>query len=136
MPSINTDTRLIMTILFVAVISGVNVYFYTLYGITFPYGGYAHAVLFGISTIGGIMIMKAFFDLLLNDYIEEFLLQRQIESYWSRKGREEDNRKRVRESMKQFQSSFPSSNNIYGDNQLPIIKQEPEGVSPSFLTMQ
>jgi len=125
-----------MTILFVAVISGVNVYFYTLYGITFPYGGYAHAVLFGISTIGGIMIMKAFFDLLLNDYIEEFLLQRQIESYWSRKGREEDNRKRVRESMKQFQSSFPSSNNIYGDNQLPIIKQEPEGVSPSFLTMQ
>ena len=136
MPSINTDTRLIMTILFVGVISGVNVYFYTLYGITFPYGGYAHAVLFGISTIGGIMIMKAFFDLLLNDYIEEFLLQRQIESYWSRKGREEDNRKRVRESMKQFQSSFPSSNNIYGDNQLPIIKQEPEGVSPSFLTMQ
>tara|TARA_R110000868_G_scaffold113768_3_gene305139 strand:- start:721 stop:1098 length:378 start_codon:yes stop_codon:yes gene_type:complete len=125
-----------MTILFVGVISGVNVYFYTLYGITFPYGGYAHAVLFGISTIGGIMIMKAFFDLLLNDYIEEFLLQRQIESYWARKGREEDNRKRVRESMKQFQSSFPSSNNIYGDNQLPIIKQEPEGVSPSFLTMQ
>ena len=136
MPSINTDTRLIMTILFVGVISGVNVYFYTLYGITFPYGGYAHGVLFGISTIGGIMIMKAFFDLLLNDYIEEFLLQRQIESYWARKGREEDNRKRVRESMKQFQSSFPSSNNIYGDNQLPIIKQEPEGVSPSFLTMQ
>tara|TARA_R110002050_G_scaffold114857_2_gene230696 strand:+ start:3084 stop:3461 length:378 start_codon:yes stop_codon:yes gene_type:complete len=125
-----------MTILFVGVISGVNVYFYTLYGITFPYGGYAHAVLFGISTIGGIMIMKAFFDLLLNDYIEEFLLQRQIENYWSRKGREEDNRKRVRESMKQFQSTFPSAQNVYGDNQLPIIKQEPEGVSPSFLTMQ
>lgn len=136
MPSINTDTRLIMTILFVGVISGVNVYFYTLYGITFPYGGYAHAVLFGISTIGGIMIMKAFFDLLLNDYIEEFLLQRQIENYWARKGREEDNRKRVRESMKQFQSTFPSAQNVYGDNQLPIIKQEPEGVSPSFLTMQ
>ena len=136
MPSINTDTRLIMTILFVGVISGVNVFFYTLYGITFPYGGYAHAVLFGISTIGGIMIMKAFFDLILNDYIEEFLLQRQIENYWARKGREEDNRKRVRESMKQFQSNFPSANNVYGDNTLPIIKQEPEGVSPSFLTMQ
>ena len=40
MPSIDTDTRLIMTILFVGSVSGVNVYFYTQYGVDFPYGGY------------------------------------------------------------------------------------------------
>ena len=83
MPSIDTDTRLIMTILFVGSVSGLNVYFYTQYGVQFPYDGYAHGVLFGIITIGGIMIMKAAFDLILHDMIEDRLLQRNIDNYWN-----------------------------------------------------
>ena len=87
MPSIDTDTRLIMTILFVGAISGTNIYFYTIYGVDFPYTGLSHAVLFGICTVGGIMLLKALFDLMLNDMIEDFLLQRKIDAYWNRKAR-------------------------------------------------
>lgn len=140
MPSIDTDTRLVMTILFVGAVSGVNVYFYAQYGVGFPYTVEAHAVLFGISTIGGIMIMKAVFDLIANDYIEETLLQRRIDAYWSRRAREEENRKRVRESFRNFQQTWnnqvQSPTNVYGDNNLPVIKSNTEGVSPSFLTLE
>lgn len=140
MASIDTDTRLVMTILFVGAVSGMNVYFYAQYGVGFPYGVEAHALLFGISTIGGIMIMKAVFDLVANDYIEETLLQRRIDSYWSRRAREEENRKRVRESFRNFQQTWnntvQSPPNVYGDNNLPTIKGTTEGVSPSFLTLE
>ena len=74
--------------------------------LSFPYGAEEHAVLFGISTIGGIMILKALFDMILNDWIEEFLLQRRIDAYWARKAREEENRKRVRDSFRQFQQNW------------------------------
>jgi|TARA_Y100001937_G_C7105832_1_gene324941 cell division protein FtsX len=135
MPSIDTDTRLIMTILFVGAVSGVNIYFYTLYGISFPYGALEHAVLFGIVTVGGIMCIKAAFDLFMNDYIEEWLLQRRIDAYWQRKAREEDNRKRVRDSIRSFQQANPMSN-IYGDQNLPQLEPETEGVKPTFLTIE
>tara|TARA_R100000152_G_C6703241_1_gene132307 strand:- start:75 stop:497 length:423 start_codon:yes stop_codon:yes gene_type:complete len=139
MPSIDSDTRLVMTILFVGAISGTNIFFYSQYGITFPYGYVEHALLFGVVTVGGIMCIKAFFDLFLNDYIEEWLLQRRIDSYWQRKAREEDNRKRVRESFRAFQQNT----GFYGDNNLPTAQQgygnvvaESEGVSPTFLTVE
>ena len=135
MPSIDTDTRLVMTILFVGAVSGVNIYFYTMYGITFPYGALEHAVLFGIVTVGGIMCIKAFFDLFMNDYIEEWLLQRRIDSYWLRMAREEDNRKRVRDSIRSFQQANPMSN-IYGDQNLPTMEPEQQGVNPTFLTIE
>ena len=141
MPSIDTDTRLIMTVLFVGAVSGINVYFFSQYGTTFvnAYGPYPVAVIFGVLTVGGIMILKALFDLILNDYIEDFLLQRQINSYWNRKARDEDNRKRVRESMRNFQQQFglPSGSGVYGDNvmpNLPMQTQETQTVSPTFLT--
>ena len=141
MPSIDTDTRLIMTVLFVGAVSGINVYFFSQYGTTFvnAYGPYPVAVIFGVLTVGGIMILKALFDLILNDYIEDFLLQRQINSYWNRKARDEDNRKRVRESMRNFQQQFglPSGSGVYGDNvmpNLPMQPQETQTVSPTFLT--
>ena len=140
MPSIDTDTRLIMTVLFVGAVSGINVYFFSQYGTTFvnAYGPYPVAVIFGVLTVGGIMILKALFDLILNDYIEDFLLQRQINSYWNRKARDEDNRKRVRESMRNFQQQFGISQgqSFYGDNVLPNLPQnsEPQTVSPTFLT--
>ena len=81
------------------------------------------------------MILKALFDLAINDYIEDFLLQRQIESYWSRKARDEENRKRVRESFRGFQQQFGAA--AYGDSNLPVMQpQSPEvqTVSPTFLT--
>ena len=141
MPSIDTDTRLIMTVLFVGAVSGINVYFFSQYGTTFvnAYGPYPVAVIFGVLTVGGIMILKALFDLILNDYIEDFLLQRQINSYWNRKARDEDNRKRVRESMRNFQQQFGNAlggSSVYGDNVLPNLPQtsEPQTVSPTFLT--
>ena len=81
------------------------------------------------------MCIKAFFDLFLNDYIEEWLLQRRIDSYWQRMAREEDNRKRVRDSIRTFQQSNPMSN-IYGDSNLPKIEPETEGVKPTFLTIE
>ena len=65
MPSIDTDTKLIMTILFVGAVSGVNVYFYSTVGDLLLFGEYIHAVLFGILTVGGIMMLKAFFDFCL-----------------------------------------------------------------------
>jgi hypothetical protein len=135
MPSLEEDTRLVMTVLFVGAVSGVNIYFYTQYGFMFPYSGYSHAVLFGILTVGGIMIMKAVFDLVLFDRIEDLLLQRKIDSYWSRKQKEEENRKRVRDTMRQYEQQYN-----------PVIlppppqfaqppSQQEDVISPTFLSM-
>ena len=102
MAALNNDTRLVMTILFVGTVSGANVYFYSAYGLNFPYGPLAHSVLFGLITVGGIMVMKALFDLSLNDRIEIRLLDRQIESHFQRVAREDQIKTKLRESMKQF----------------------------------
>tara|TARA_R100000353_G_scaffold161818_1_gene121820 strand:- start:196 stop:603 length:408 start_codon:yes stop_codon:yes gene_type:complete len=102
MAALSQDTRLIMTILFVGTVSGANVYFYSAYGLNFPYGPLAHSVLFGLITVGGIMVMKALFDLSLNDKIEIRLLDRQIENHFQRLQREEQIKAKLQESMKQF----------------------------------
>lgn len=107
MPALNQDTRLVMTILFVGTLSGANVYAYALYGTGFPYGPVAHSFLFGLGTIGAIMVMKAMFDLALNDKIEMWLLDRKITSYWERKARDEQQRQKMRESARQFGGSTP-----------------------------
>lgn len=106
MAALNADTRLIMTILFVGVVSGANVFFYAQYGSNFPYTHLAHGVLFGLITVGAILIMKAVNDLFLNDYIEQGLLDRRIEAYWKLKTKEEQQRKRMQESLKTFQTDF------------------------------
>jgi hypothetical protein len=105
MAALNQDTRLIMTILFVGALSGANVYTYAMIGLSFPYGPFAHAVLFGLGTIGAIMVVKALFDLSLNDKIEMWLLDRKIAAFWERKARDEQQRQKMRESAKQFQVS-------------------------------
>ena len=102
MAAINKDTRLVMTILFVGAVSGMNVYFYANYGAELPWTPLSHAVLFGLITIGGIMIMKAIFDMALNDWIELRLLDRRIRSYWERKQRDEEQKKKLRDAMNQF----------------------------------
>ena len=102
MAAINKDTRLVMTILFVGCCSGLNVYFYANYGVSFPYTTLSHAVLFGLITVGGIMCLKAIFDLSLNDKIEIRLLDRRINAYWERRARDEQQRQKLTETMKQY----------------------------------
>ena len=105
MAALNKDTRLIMTILFVGTVSGANVYFYANYGVNFPYTTLAHATLFGLITVGGIMCLKAIFDLSLNDKIELRLLDRRINAYWERRARDEQQRQKLQETMKQYNTN-------------------------------
>jgi hypothetical protein len=109
MAALNQDTRLVMTILFVGALSGANVYAYAMIGLGFPYGPLAHSILFGLGTIGAIMVVKAVFDLSLNDKIEMWLLDRKIAAYWERKARDEQQKIKMRESAKQFSVPFAYS---------------------------
>lgn len=102
MAALNNETRLVMTILFAGTLSGSAVFFYAKYGTGLPYSPMVHAGLFGLTTIGVIMIMKAMFDLFLNDKIELWLLDRKIEAYWSRKQRDAEQYNKMRESAQQF----------------------------------
>lgn len=52
MPSIDTDTRLVMTILFVGAISGVNIFFYANVKDMLLFSEYIHAALFRVMTVG------------------------------------------------------------------------------------
>jgi len=127
MAALNNDTRLVMTILFVGTISGANVYFYSAYGLNFPYTPIAHSVLFGLITVGGIMVMKALFDLSLNDKIEIRLLDRQIEAHFQRVAREQQIRTKLRESMKQvgmnpqkaWNASYETPTASFEESQIP-----------------
>ena len=109
MPALSQDTRLVMTILFVGALSGTNVWAYAQFGTGFPYGALAHLVLFGLGTIGAIMVMKAIFDLVLNDKIEMWLLDRKIAAFWERKARDEQQRQKMRESARQYNTNLYQS---------------------------
>lgn len=128
-PALNHDTRLIMTILFVGTMCGANVFAYAKFGLNFPYTILMHGVLFGLITVGAIMVMKALFDLALNDKIEMWLLDRRISAYWDRIAKDEQQRKKMQESLKVFQS----------DNQtkrIPMVSPsgyEGDSVSSDFL---
>tara|TARA_R110002110_G_scaffold801_2_gene3031 strand:- start:6151 stop:6549 length:399 start_codon:yes stop_codon:yes gene_type:complete len=127
MPALEQDTRLVMTILFVGTVSGANVFFYAEYGVNFPYSHFEHALLFGLITVGGIMCLKAVFDLSLNDRIEMWLLDRRIKAYWERKQRDEGVRAKLKDTMKQYSTTF----NIPQAQLVPSY--ETEGVGNEFL---
>lgn len=91
-----------MTILFVGAVSGANVYFYANYGSDLPWTNLSHAFLFGLLTVGGIMGLKAAFDLAMNDRMELWFLDRKLKIYWERKQRDQQQRQRLRESMRQY----------------------------------
>ena len=133
MAALSQDTRLIMTILFVGTVSGANVYFYSTYGMNFPYTALAHSVLFGLITVGGIMVMKALFDLSLNDKIEIRLLDRQIENHFQRLQREEQIKAKLQESMRQFGTARRDSwrNNVVVEE--PTATFEDNTISNEFL---
>ena len=116
MPALSGDTRLVMTILFVGALSGTNVWAYAQFGTGFPYGPLAHSILFGLGTIGSIMVMKALFDLALNDRIEMWLLDRKIAAFWERKARDEQQRQKMRESAKQYKTNFYQADPQEDDN--------------------
>lgn len=130
MPALEKDTKLVMTILFVGAISGTNVYFYSKYGFMIGFNDYADALVFGLLTIGGILVMKAVFDLALNDRIEMLLLDRRIAGYWAKKQRDEQQREKILTSLNQ--NNQPN----YAQTPASYIQQpqeEARGVSPSFL---
>ncbi len=102
MAAINKDTRLVMTILFVGCCSGLNVYFYANYGMELPWSAFSHAILFTLITIGGIMGIKAFMDLVMNERMELWLLDRKIKFYWEKTQRDEQQKQRIMESMRQY----------------------------------
>tara|TARA_R110000824_G_scaffold316517_1_gene503734 strand:+ start:1093 stop:1473 length:381 start_codon:yes stop_codon:yes gene_type:complete len=102
MAAINEDTRLVMTILFVGSMCGMNVYFYANYGGELPWNPLSHAVLFSLISIGLIMAQKALFDLVMNDRMELWLLDRKIKMYWEKKAREEQQRNKITESLRQY----------------------------------
>lgn len=116
-----------MTILFVGTVSGANVYFYAEYGVSFPYTTLAHATLFGLITVGGIMIMKAIFDLVLNEKIEMNLLDRRIKGFWERRAREEQHKAKLRESLGEYSKEY----NVPQNQLMPTY--ESEGVGNEFL---
>ena len=103
MASLDKDTRLVMTILFVGTVSGANVYFYANYGSALPWSHISHGVLFSLITVGGIMGLKAGFDLVMNDRMELWLLDRKISVYWEKKQREQQQMEKIRQSMTQTQ---------------------------------
>ena len=100
MAAINKDTRLIMTIMYVGAMSGMNVYFYSAYGAQLPFTAVTHAVLFGLITVGVIMLQKAIFDMMVNERFEMWLLNRKIDMYWEKKQRDESQKQKIRDSMK------------------------------------
>jgi len=133
MAALNKDTRLVMTILFVGTISGANVYFYSSYGVSFPYTPLAHSVLFGLITVGGIMVMKALFDLSLNDKIEIRLLDRQIEAHFQRVAREQQIKQKLRESMKQYGVNKREAWNNTFSSETPTASFEESQIPNEFL---
>tara|TARA_R110002012_G_scaffold309277_1_gene516186 strand:+ start:115 stop:483 length:369 start_codon:yes stop_codon:yes gene_type:complete len=119
-----------MTILFVGTVSGANVFAYAKFGLNFPYTILMHGVLFGLITVGSIMVMKALFDMALNDKIEMWLLDRRISAYWERIAKDEQQRKKMQESLKSFQSENQTK-------RIPMVSQsgyEGDTVSADFLT--
>tara|TARA_R100000008_G_C3558447_1_gene154590 strand:+ start:259 stop:657 length:399 start_codon:yes stop_codon:yes gene_type:complete len=128
MAALEHDTRLVMTILFVGTVSGANVFFYAEYGMNFPYSNFEHALLFGLITVGGIMCLKALFDLSLNERIEMWLLDRRIKHYWERKQRDESVRAKLKDTMKQYSTTY----NIPQAQLVPSY--ETDGVGNEFLT--
>ena len=95
MASLDKVTRLVMTILFVGTVSGANVYFYSNYGYQLPWSALSHAVLFGLITVGSIMGIKAAFDLVMNDRMELWLLDRKIDVYWQKSNVKNNNVKKL-----------------------------------------
>jgi hypothetical protein len=131
MPSLEKDTRLVMTILFIGTMSGVNVYFYAQYGHLLAFNAYSHATIFALMTIGGILVMKALFDLVLNDKIEMILLDRRIAAYWAKRQKEEQQRMKARETMNTYRANFNQQMNIQPNNM--YVPQPPIPSTPSFL---
>ena len=58
-------------------------------------------------TIGAVMGIKALMDLAMNDRIELWLLDRKIRVYWEKKQREDTQRSKIADNMRQFNYQVP-----------------------------
>jgi len=109
MAAIDRDTKLVMTIMYVGAMAGMNVYFYSVYGTDLPFSALTHAVLFSLITIGIIMMQKSLFDMVVNERLEMWLLNRRIDMYWEKRKRDESQRAKIRESMKSNMSPYTNN---------------------------
>ena len=119
MAAIDKDTRLIMTIMYVGAMAGTNVYFYSVYGWQLPFTAVTHAALFGLITVGVIMMQKAVFDMVVNERFEMWLLNRKIDMYWEKKNRDEQQKQKIRESMKGRPSGYYTGNQNNSYDEIP-----------------
>lgn len=119
MAAIDKDTRLIMTIMYVGAMAGTNVYFYSVYGWQLPFSAVTHAALFGLITVGVIMMQKAIFDMVVNERFEMWLLNRKIDMYWEKKNRDEQQKQKIRESMKGRTSGYYTGNQNTPYDEIP-----------------
>ena len=119
MAAINKDTRLVMAILFVGAVSGMNIYFYANYGAELPWSALSHAALFALITIGFVMAIKAVFDLVMNDRMELWLLDRKIHMYWEKRKREEQQKSKIVDSMRQM--NMGPYTKPYNENEVPSV---------------
>ena len=95
-----------MTIMYVGAMAGMNVYFYSVYGTQLPFTAVTHAVLFGLITVGVIMLQKALFDMMVNERFEMWLLNRKIDLYWEKKNRDDQQKQKIRDSIKNRNLSY------------------------------
>ncbi len=73
------------------------------------------------------MILKAIFDLALNDKIELYLLDRRINHFWNQKRKEEEQKGKIRETMKNHSTTY----NVPAPQLVSSL--ETEGVGNEFL---
>ena len=125
MAAIDKDTRLVMTIMYVGAMAGMNVYFYSVYGGDLPFTAFTHAVLFSLITVGVIMMQKALFDMIVNERLEMWLLNRRIDFYWQKKKRDERQKDKIRESMKGSRNPYYQSAQSYDEVSEQFLKLEP-----------
>ena len=52
------------------------------------------------------MILKAIFDLFLNEKIEMYLLDRRVNHFWAQKRKEEEQKQKIRETMKNYNTTY------------------------------
>jgi hypothetical protein len=125
MAALDKDTRLIMTIMYVGAMAGMNVYFYSVYGGDLPFSPFTHAMLFSLITVGIIMMQKALFDMIVNERLEMWLLNRKIDFYWEKKKRDERQREKIREHHKSNRNQYFQQSQMYDEVPETFLQLEP-----------
>jgi len=72
------------------------------------------------------MILKAIFDLVLNEKIEMYLLDRRVSHFWAQKRKEEEQKQKIRETMKNYTTAYNTQPQF-------VSQMEADGIGNEFL---